>query len=45
MSVSSEKHLPIFDVAPTSIPEYVNLMKSKGYIIIALEQTNNAVDL
>jgi len=30
LSVSSEKNLPIYDVLPSSIPEYLKLMKLKG---------------
>lgn len=45
ISVTAEKWLPMEEVHAEDVKAYLSYMKSKGYAIIALEQTSNSVSL
>lgn len=42
VSVTSEKWLPIFEVQEKDLYNWLELQKSKGYVILGLEQTANS---
>ncbi|KAE8602001.1 hypothetical protein XENTR_v10013855 [Xenopus tropicalis] len=45
LSVSAEQWLPLIEVKPTQLLEYLQLKKNEGYTIIGVEQTAKSFDL
>ncbi len=45
MSVSAEKHLPIVEVKPKLLENFLKEKKEEGYTVIAVEQTSKSITL
>uniref|UniRef100_A0AAV2JQ28 tRNA (guanosine(18)-2'-O)-methyltransferase TARBP1 n=1 Tax=Knipowitschia caucasica TaxID=637954 RepID=A0AAV2JQ28_KNICA len=45
LSVTSEKWLPLLEVKPVELTEFLQLKKSEGYCIVGVEQTANSHSL
>ena len=45
MSVTSQNWVPIEEVKPLDLPEYIRLLKSEGFTILGVEQTSQSVGL
>ncbi|KAJ8117556.1 hypothetical protein OPT61_g1264 [Boeremia exigua] len=41
-SVTSEKHLPIKELKEANVPKFITSMKSKGYEVVGIEQTDRS---